>query len=1316
MPIEIVRKNSRLGLVVRRREEETQFNITLLEVLRQDFGIELHGLDPLPTDNSGVDLRTIYTLVRKVIKDKSRWDVEERAYLGLFSFGQFVMWNDLRSRTHDLAKNRVVASLMSGRLEWQPLGVMARTDKLDEKYHPHELLAPLSADSSQLKAIAAAVEGESFVLHGPPGTGKSQTITNIIAHMVGQGKTVLFVAEKMAALNVVQRRLAQIGLAEFSLELHSNKGNKRSVLEQLGAALESSKRVSSEDWESQGVQLAETRSKLNSFNEALHAKHANGLSVYEAITLFESVRNAPGVVRLDSPMLSNASAADIRRWLDAATELQVAGQACGGPHLHPLKELGCQDYSATLKSRAEDALQDCSDKLTAFNESLQSLIVGLGWTQVPIFTRSRLHGMSDLCAVLLETPAITTALLDAELNSAVRLLSDVSRHGVERDSLRAKLFVDYQPTIISLDAKSAHAEWIEAGKHWSIPRLLKQSRIVKQLRNYSVKGRKVNQDRIESDLVQILKLQEEERAVQNAAPTASPWVAETVWNQGDADWQAVRGAGEWRTKLEQILERLSTEDKGRQDLRALIGRELRSGHASFLRKFEPQLQALAAAYKTFLASERALSDVLFIEWQRIEEMAGDKRNWLDVSKELLQVWSTHLSGLRDWCTWQTVRAKGLEFGLGSLIVAWEAGKLDDKTVLPAWKRALYKGSVEQMMMKDEELNKFSSPLFEDTIRKFASLTDEYEQLTRNEIVARVASRVPAISETSANNSSEMGILLRAIRSGGRAMPLRKLVSQVPNLVTRISPCFLMSPLSVAQYLDVATPKFDLVIFDEASQMPTAEAVGAMARGKTVIIVGDPKQLPPTQFFASANRESEDTELSQDLESVLDDCLALGMPQGHLLWHYRSRREGLIAFSNRHYYDNRLLTFPSADELKRSVQYVFVDGTYDRGRTKQNLGEAKAVVNEIRRRLMDVNLRQQSIGVVTFNLQQKNLIEDLVEEAFANDPELESAAMSCSEPLLIKNLENVQGDERDVILFSIGYGPDETGRVSLNFGPLNRDGGWRRLNVAVSRARQEMMVFSTIHAEQIDASKSRAQGVSGLKAFLSYAEKGMSTLVVPAESVAVGRRPGLEREFACQLRTLGYVVEERVGTSEFRVDLAIVDTDHAGRYLLGIATDGETYRSAATARDRDVLRARVLSELGWRIHSVWSVDWWENPDRELDRIVAAIREARQAADATTSDVVEEEVAVVTLPSGDASSAGLKPSAASTKIAGLVTDPVPEPDPSQGPGVKANPSTLYKVAALPPANLPADAFYDGKNTRLIMEQMTQVVETEGPMLST
>ena len=456
-------------------------------------------------------------------------------------------------------------------------------------------------------------------------------------------------------------------------------------------------------------------------------------------------------------------------------------------------------------------------------------------------------------------------------------------------------------------------------------------------------------------------------------------------------------------------------------------------------------------------------------------------------------------------------------------------------------------------------------------------------------MARVASRLPG-PDDSISQGTEMTILKKAIRNNSRGMSLRTLFEKIPNLLPRLCPCMLMSPLSVSQYLRAEGGQFDLVVFDEASQLPTSEAIASISRGNALIVVGDPRQLPPTSFFETDAFDEENAE-KEDLESILDECIALSLPSVHLKWHYHSRHESLIAFSNANYYDNGLLTFPSNDDLSTRVSFMAVDGTYDRGRSRTNEAEADAVVEEVRRRLSDPAEASKSIGIVTFNVSQKNLIDKKLEELFLKSKALARFAAQQAEPLFVKSLENVQGDERDVILFSIGYGRDRKGRVSLNFGPLNQDGGWRRLNVAVSRARCEMQVFSSLQPEQIAENGFVPRGVTDLKAFLKYARDGRKTLQEISSENAV--KDLLAEKITEELRASGKEVHTQIGSSAFRVDVGVVDPDRPGNYLYGIILDGPGYASAESARDREIIRPQVLEGLGWTLDRKWILDRYDD---------------------------------------------------------------------------------------------------------------------------
>ena len=429
-------------------------------------------------------------------------------------------------------------------------------------------------------------------------------------------------------------------------------------------------------------------------------------------------------------------------------------------------------------------------------------------------------------------------------------------------------------------------------------------------------------------------------------------------------------------------------------------------------------------------------------------------------------------------------------------------------------------------------------------------------------------------------------------------------------IQAIKPVFMMSPLSVAAYLPPKKIRFDVVVFDEASQITPVDAYGAMLRGAQVVVVGDSQQLPPTPFFASMSDGSEEDESEDlatgDLESVLGLFSAKGAPSRMLRWHYRSRHHSLIAVSNYEFYENRLVVLPSAMEerVREGLVYRHLgDTAYKRGREGAvNPAEAahvaKAVMEHARR---SPNL---TLGVAAFSVKQQQVILDQLELLRRQDPSCEDFfASHPEEPFFVKNLENVQGDERDVIFISVGYGRTEDGYVSMNFGPLNQQGGERRLNVLISRARCRCEVFTNLRASDLDLRRTNARGVEALKTFLEYAETGL--LGVPSSS---GREADsvFEIEVADRLKAAGCDVELQVGTGGFFVDIGIRDPEMPGRFLLGVECDGASYHSAAWARDRDRIRQQVLERRGWTIHRVWSTDWFQNPDRELNRILEAVK--------------------------------------------------------------------------------------------------------------
>jgi very-short-patch-repair endonuclease len=601
--------------------------------------------------------------------------------------------------------------------------------------------------------------------------------------------------------------------------------------------------------------------------------------------------------------------------------------------------------------------------------------------------------------------------------------------------------------------------------------------------------------------------------------------------------------------------------------------------------------------------------------------------------ELAAQVAAHPHGLNAWCAWRRVQLQARDAGLAALVDAVESGDVSPAKAPDAFEVNYARWWLGEVVDEDDVLKRFVSAEHERRIQEFRALDDEFTEVTRQWIRAKLCANLPAADSVQRN--SEWGVLKREITKKRMHLPLRQLLKEIPSVVLTLTPCLLMSPLSIAQYLSTDASNFDLVVFDEASQIPVWDAIGAMARGKQVVMVGDPKQLPPTNFFGRADGADDEEVVEGELESILDECLGASLPTRHLSWHYRSRHESLIAFSNHRYYAGGLVTFPSPVTEDRAVTFHFVNGRYEKGGARTNQAEAKALVADLVKRLNSPGFRESglTIGVVTFNSEQQSLIEDLLDEERRKDPGLEPYFNEVElEPVFVKNLESVQGDERDIMYFSITYGPNTSGAVSMNFGPLNRDGGERRLNVAVTRARHELRVFSSLRGEQMDLSRTKAAGVRDLKHFLEFAERGRRALAEAHHGSQGDFDSPFEATVAEALRRKGWQVHTQIGASSFRVDLGVVHPDFAGRYLAGVECDGATYHRSATARDRDKLREQVLRGLGWEIVRIWSTDWWVDPGGTLERTHAKLtrllqhdREQRPIDDASAKGKVDSEAA-------------------------------------------------------------------------------------------
>lgn len=1260
-PVELVRKSSK-NYKLRIRDEEPQFNITLLEMLRTDYGIVIGGLDPLPKDDSGIDMFKVMTIIRKAVMQMPRWDVEELSFLGIFSFNHFIMWNDIHNRAADLLNNQIVKSLVSGKMEWKETEQFMSPKMLDEKYSPLDIAVPVSADSSQMSAICLSGNDSSFVLHGPPGTGKSQTITNMISNALYHGKSVLFIAEKMAALSVVQKRLLDIGLGPFCLELHSNKAKKKDVLSQLDLTLNLGRIKHPEDYNTQAEKLYEKRKELNKIVNEVHKVQSFGFSLYDAISRSEQYEQCNEEIKFTESDIDGLSSEKFDCWIRLCEKLEIINRECGGICENPLEGIELSNYSMNVRNEAQKKLKAYADFMKEYSNTISECENVTGCV---IKKKSDVKNFKEFCSAVTEAGSIPKSLIEnSDIASFESQVLSTCENGRKRDISKNDILSSFHEEIFSYDYKADEKAWREAMGQWFIPRFFVQNKICKRLNSY-LKTKKLDKKTVPEQFIKMHQYEDYCTAV-NATKNIFENLFGMIYNGGICSWDSIEKVYHAAQNINRCAGVVSDGNKGEvlKKTAALIENDNTKVLEAFILKTNKAEQ-----------DEKELSSLLNGDFGKYENNDTND-NFAMIFSRKAQLWGSSIDGLRNWCTYNNLKNDLETEGLKPLIDYVKTKKTDE--IMPVFYKNIYSKCAQWIIAHNECLLSFNGIMVNKDMEVYKQCCTDFEMMTRNEIAARLSAQIPTPINSS-STVSELGILQKAIKSGGRMMSLRKLFDSIPNLLRKLSPCMLMSPISVAQYIDPKYPPFDLIIFDEASQMPTCEAVGAIARGKNLVVVGDPKQLPPTSFFAS-NRIDENNIEQEDMESILDDCLALSMPQEHLLWHYRSRHESLIAFSNRKYYDNKLYTFPSPYDKISKVVHVQVNGYYDRGKTKQNKAEAEAIIREVERRLKDPILSCQSIGIVTFSIVQQNLISDMLDNLFAAHPEYEEISKKTGEELFIKNLENVQGDERDVILFSVGYGPDKDGKVALNFGPLNRDGGWRRLNVAVSRARKEMVVFSVLRPEQIDLTKTRSEGIAGVKAFLDFAIRGTTALTAKNHSECINK-DALILSIAERIKRLGYDVNTNIGCSEFKVDIGIIDPQNRDRYILGIMTDGVNFVSAGTARDRNIVQESVMKSLGWKISRIWALDWFENSDKEIERIqsdiLSAIHDKERTPEVIRSQSVDFEI--------------------ETEVQEKKFD-------------------TYTVCRLAPFNGAYTEFLQPASTITLMSQIKEVINTEAPISKT
>lgn len=1207
IPVEMNRESARSGFTVSYTDVELSPNLTLAAKLRGEFRVQL------PDYPEEFSPSHYFDAVEEVIAGQANWKLHrDRMYLGLFSSGKFQMYIDLDPsswpREAPLTQNPLLDKVLeTGFVRDEQLleGIGEHKDIAE----PEKLHLVKDADTSQMEALIAAMDGANLVVQGPPGTGKSQTITNLIAEAVARGKKVLFVAQKMAALDVVKSRLDETHLGEAVLELHSHKSSKKAVLDSLKASFAQGK-PSVPDRGYEYRRLSELRKHLDTYAREISRPVLNsGLNYLQALGEMLKLQNKVSLEsfnRIRFEILKHWSSEDLERATRTLQTVAAYLREFGQPNANVFARSQLCRLSPSEEQDIRQLTEQAQQKLQALKSDCDALTELMRLPETETFSDiDLLHkaGQRALSAPHLQGVKVSTQdwqLRRDDIRELVALGNELDdkRERLDAFFIESALSADLLPIRMGLAGRADKWWRIFSGDY---------RRAKAMLRGYvrgNLEGKPIDWL---ADVDLALEYQSEEKRY-GEIEGIGQLLFGAQWQGRKSDWDVLARIAEWIFKL--------YDEIGSGDLPEGLTDFLEANPD--VRDRSADIEALADRSSEMLSLLERLVERL--EWSD----ALGKADYLSDWSHNLKSWQASPDQLYGMVRFNQLEGDIESVGLGSILPELRGWKHAPDLLVDWLKLSFYSGLVDTVYSESDQIGRFDRVSHERMIQEFRELDTACLNFAQEELVRKLHESLPSF-----NAPGEMELIRREIGKKRRHVPIRRLITEAGNVIQQAKPVFMMSPMSVATYLPQGKLSFDLVIFDEASQIPAPEALGAISRARQAIVVGDSKQMPPTNFFSKAveiSDEEADQSVTADVESILTMMQARGAPERMLSWHYRSRHESLIAVSNDQFYDNRLVFFPSSGSNPdaKGLGFTYLpDALYDRGKTRANVGEAKAVAQAVFEH--SIKCPHLSLGVVAFSTAQREVILLEVERLRREHPETDDffEHHAGGDEFFIKNLENVQGDERDVIFISVGYGRTASGNVSQNFGPLNGKGGERRLNVLISRAKLAMRVFSNFRGDELRTDANSPFGVRALKVFLDYAEKGD----LPAAS-ETGKEPDspFEIEVMKAIQSLGFDVEPQVGCLGYSIDLAIVDPDNAGRYLLAVECDGASYHSSASARERDRLRQGVLEGLGWRFHRIWSTEWFRNPGQEITRMKQAVERAmeeqarldeREAVDAVLS---------------------------------------------------------------------------------------------------
>lgn len=1208
--------NSRFSISIDTSTQATP-NYCLVEWLRDKHDAVIPSLNEPPLDASGLDIeRALEEISRSLTAHSLPYEVRETAFVGICKFSTYGMWRDLEEHWQSLDRSPVFKHLVekSGSTFVDPAGA---EDLRDVEVSEEQLTLPIPADGAQMRAIVAAGQGRSFVLEGPPGTGKSQTITNLIAHSLLEGRTMLFVAEKQAALDVVKRRLEKIGLDDFALDLHGVDQKPASIRSQLKASIELDVTYDDRTWRTVVDRYRARLDPLLEYPHKIHSDNSAGYSLWSAVTTLDECGPGP-TLPVDARSVGSREIDELR--LEDALRDFERNARNTSPGDHPEWDLiGPGAATAT------------DEQLTATVTRLRSALDGL-----PPAVRD---------AIETESTDVGTTAPTAFLTPLVDHLEELHAHGEvpARD-------LDAGPTREIAERYRALA----ASVHSFLQRITPVRAVVPD--TALVSGDFDAAARLAGAIDEKLFGKKKRRAAYDeaAAQLVSDPAAVTPERFGALAADVARARQEMNAVDEQLNTVLSgSRHFGRTCLDGALPVDLQKeatvvdsiadsieAQAHFAREHQLFRSMIAEhgvghvdlpSIREFDAAWTELCTVLDVAPHRLNRWQGG-HPWLTRLIEFLPRWTAELTGTGGGVVRRSAEMIGSlapldAAGLSTAATALLSGEFEPVETTVALRRGLAAASIEERSTSFG-LSGFDAGRRDGDVEEFERASTRLRREAPNALAARLLDRRPFRGD---RLTGEVGELARQLNTKRGGLSFRRLMERYGSTITSITPCLFVSPASLANFVPADGPLFDMVIFDEASQVTVDQAVGALGRARSAVIVGDSQQMPPTKFGSSSTAsdddfdiDAEDEMVPTDLESILTECVESGLPRLWLSWHYRSQDERLIAFSNHQYYEGNLSSLPSpGGEPDAGVDLRRVEGHFYRSiprewrdggapehrhgitpRLRTNPVEAEAIVDDIVTRVNDPARAEQSIGVVTFNIQQRDLILDALESS--DDPLVRARLEDAEDPIFVKNLDNVQGDERDVILFSTAFSAKAPGGpLPLNFGPLSRTGGEKRLNVAITRARRKVVVFSSFDAADIDLSRTGSKGLTDLRGYLESSHADAAD-----ESTSARIKNSVRDDVARRLRDHGFEVTTEYGLSEFTVDLAV---RHSGetRWECAVLLDGERWAAMPTVADREMTPGLLGNMMRWgSVVRVWLPEWHGQPDQVINKVISSVQSASE----------------------------------------------------------------------------------------------------------